>query len=207
MTDISPKWSCLQVTSISSTSLNSFHGEICVFLNHVKVTWCYRRGYNNVNGFKALGSAAIAYMTNTQLQVIDTTAINNVANTLPDTADGIFAINSDIYFYSSSVSVQPHTKACFILANSSIRMAFSNVSFLGEDDYNILHDKDSNLLLWTLESRFSNGTNALFSDTESFLHDVETSGFVINRKEINFLETKYASCKYQYTKYFIKFAR
>ncbi len=51
MTNISHKWSCLQVTSINSTSLNSFHGEICVFLNHAKVTWYYRHGYNKVNGF------------------------------------------------------------------------------------------------------------------------------------------------------------
>ncbi len=54
MTNISHKWSCLQETSISSTSLNSFHGEICVFLNHVKVTWCDRHGYNKVNGFYAM---------------------------------------------------------------------------------------------------------------------------------------------------------
>ncbi len=53
MTNISHKWSCLKVTSIRSTSLNSFHGEIRVFLNHVKITQCYRHGYNNVNGFIA----------------------------------------------------------------------------------------------------------------------------------------------------------
>ncbi len=38
--------------TISSTPLNSFHGEIRVFLDHVKVTLCYRHGYKNVNGFK-----------------------------------------------------------------------------------------------------------------------------------------------------------
>ncbi len=54
MANISHNWSCLKVTSISSTSLNSFHGEIRVFLNHVKVTRCYRHGYNNVNGFYIL---------------------------------------------------------------------------------------------------------------------------------------------------------
>ena len=52
MTNISHKWSCLQETNISSTSLNYFHG----FLNHVKVTWCYRHGYHNVNGFNVFSS-------------------------------------------------------------------------------------------------------------------------------------------------------
>ncbi len=63
MTNISHKWSCLHVTSISSTSLNSFHGEICVFLNHVKVTQCDRHGYNKVNGFNVtLPSSWESYM-------------------------------------------------------------------------------------------------------------------------------------------------
>ena len=39
----------------------SFHGEIRVFLNLVEVTWCYRHGNHNVNGFMTFTNTIFRY--------------------------------------------------------------------------------------------------------------------------------------------------
>ncbi len=56
---------------MSSTSLNSFHGKNCVFLNYVKATWCYRHGYHNVDGFYVNSSYLGIYMGDRTLSGIN----------------------------------------------------------------------------------------------------------------------------------------
>ncbi len=62
---------CNEVIFTLHYASSLFHGEICVFLNHVKVTWCYRHGYNNVNGFIVHGTIVWLYGTETSNTVYE----------------------------------------------------------------------------------------------------------------------------------------